>query len=99
MCAKYFLFLLQNKLSISTVTPACGATIKQNLSYYIQQPTQNPPQSNCAYTICPISSNVNRIRLDFTVITIDIFFMEYDFKNLIEIELSVLKTGIITHLH
>merc|ERR1712223_2227252 len=47
-------------------TPACGATIKQNLTYYIQQPTQNPPQSNCAYTICPISSNVNRIRLDFT---------------------------------
>ena len=55
-------------LSIFTVTPSCGATIKQNLSYYIQEQTQNPPQSNCMYKICPVASDVNRIRLDFTVI-------------------------------
>ena len=47
--------------------PACGETVKQNLTYLIQAETQAPNTMFCSYTICPVSSDVNRIRLDFTV--------------------------------
>jgi len=44
--------------------PSCGETIKQNLSYFIQTETQAPTENFCSYTICPVASDVNRIRLD-----------------------------------
>ena len=47
--------------------PSCGATVTQNLTYLIQDATTNPPTKVCAYTLCPVSESVNRIRLDFTV--------------------------------
>ena len=50
-----------------SVMPACGETVKQNLTYLIQAETQAPNTMFCSYTICPVSSDVNRIRLDFTV--------------------------------
>ena len=53
---------------IFSVRPACGETVKQNLSYLIQEETTAPPEVSCFYKICPESSDVNRIRLDFTVI-------------------------------
>jgi len=46
--------------------PRCGETVKQNLSYLLQGTTQSPPQISCSYRICPVTSDVNRIRLDFT---------------------------------
>ena len=49
------------------VMPSCGATVTQNLTYLIQDATTNPPTKVCAYTLCPVSESVNRIRLDFTV--------------------------------
>ena len=55
-----------------SVRLSCGQTIKQNLSYFILEETQAPQPSPCSYTICPVASNVNRIRLDFTVITSEI---------------------------
>ena len=50
-----------------SVRPDCGERVKQNLSYLIQEETQAAPKVSCSYTICPASSEVNRIRLDFTV--------------------------------
>ena len=47
--------------------PSCGATVTQNLTYLIQDATTNPPTKVCAYTLCPVTESVNRIRLDFTV--------------------------------
>ena len=47
--------------------PACGETVTQNLTYLIQAETQAPSTMFCSYTICPVKSSVNRIRLDFTV--------------------------------
>ena len=47
--------------------PTCGETIKQNLSYLIQAETLNPETRSCTYTICPIQSDINRIRLDLKV--------------------------------
>ena len=49
------------------VLPSCGATVTQNLTYLIQDATKNPPTKVCAYTLCPVTESVNRIRLDFTV--------------------------------
>jgi len=48
----------------------CGATVKQNLTYLIQDVTTNPGLISCPYTICPISKAVNRIRLDLNKFTI-----------------------------
>jgi len=50
--------------------PSCGETIKQNLSYFIQTETQAPAENFCSYTICPVASDVNRIRLDLRTFTI-----------------------------
>ena len=47
--------------------PPCGATVTQNLTYLVQDATTNPTTKVCAYTLCPVSESVNRIRLDFTV--------------------------------
>ena len=60
--------VITNDIQFS-VRPVCGETIKQNLTYLIQTPTQRPDPKYCSYTICPISSDVNRIRLQFVVIT------------------------------
>ena len=50
-----------------SVLPSCGATVTQNLTYLVQDVTSNPTSKVCAYTLCPVSESVNRIRLDFTV--------------------------------
>jgi len=50
--------------------PSCGATVTQNLTYLIQDATTNPTTKVCAYTLCPVSESVNRIRLDFTTFDI-----------------------------
>merc|ERR1712156_336242 len=50
--------------------PGCDGTVKQNLSYLIMAETQAPDPKYCSYTICPASSSVNRIRLQFTTFVI-----------------------------
>merc|ERR1712223_1577785 len=50
--------------------PACGETVRQNLTYLVQAETQAPSTIFCSYTICPVTSSVNRIRLDFTTFII-----------------------------
>merc|ERR1712156_382840 len=50
--------------------PGCDETVKQNLSYLIMAETQAPDPKYCSYTICPASSSVNRIRLQFTTFVI-----------------------------
>ena len=65
----YFAFVMSKKskyFSLS-VLPSCGATVTQNLTYLVQDITSNPTSKVCAYTLCPVSESVNRIRLDFTV--------------------------------
>ena len=57
---------VQKKKSV-LVMPSCGATVTQNLTYLVQDATTNPTTKVCAYTLCPVSESVNRIRLDFTV--------------------------------
>ena len=49
------------------VFPSCGETVTQNLTYLDQDATTNPTTKVCAYTLCPVSESVNRIRFDFTV--------------------------------
>ena len=45
----------------------------------IQTETRSP--GNCYYSICPVSSGVNRIRLDFQVINISKINTEKEFKE------------------
>jgi hypothetical protein len=62
--------LCQNKQKKSlSVLPSCGATVTQNLTHLVQDITSNPTTKVCAYTLCPVSESVNRIRLDFMVCT------------------------------
>jgi hypothetical protein len=50
---------------------ACGATSSQNCTYLVQASTTKAPATNpCLYTICPTSTSVCRLRLDFTSFTI-----------------------------
>jgi len=47
----------------------CGEASSQNNTYIVQTSTTTQPvagNSECAYTICPASTNVRRIRYDFT---------------------------------
>ena len=59
--------------------PSCGATVTQNLTYLIQDATTNPTTKVCAYTLCPVSESVNRIRLDFTVCNIFSIFLSTEY--------------------
>ena len=49
-----------------TVSLACGGSASQNQSYLVQT-SVTTLTSPCSYTICPCSSNICRIRFDFTV--------------------------------
>eukprot|EP00094_Tigriopus_californicus_P011509 TCALIF_11114-PA protein Name:"Protein of unknown function" AED:0.09 eAED:0.09 QI:83/1/0.6/1/0.5/0.6/5/0/159 len=53
-----------------TFTVACGATISQNCTYLVQEATTNPSTNPCTFTICKQSSDICRIRLDFTTFSI-----------------------------
>merc|ERR1712156_514635 len=58
-----------------TITLSCGDTTTENCTYLMQasatSPNQDPPGSGvCEYTICPTTSSISRIRLDFTTFDI-----------------------------
>jgi len=42
----------------------CGETSRDNCTY-LKQDSTTSPGSGCTYKICPVSSDINRIRLDF----------------------------------
>jgi len=58
-----------------TITLSCGDTTTENCTYLMQasatSPNQDPPGSGvCEYTICPTTSSISRIRLDFATFDI-----------------------------
>lgn len=57
------------------ITLTCGGTSSANCTHLTQTASGNPStnageDSVCSYTICPASSTINRIRLDFTAFNI-----------------------------
>merc|ERR1712109_264016 len=52
------------------VSLTCGSSSKQNCTYMVQAATTAPTTNPCTYTICPMSSNICRIRLDFATFVI-----------------------------
>jgi len=52
------------------VSLACGSTSKQNCTYLVQTAVTAPTTNPCTYNICPASSNICRIRLDFMTFVI-----------------------------
>ena len=58
--------IFDSKLIFVTVSLGCGSSNSENNSYIVQAGAtsiSNP----CKHTICPCSTNVCRIRYDFTV--------------------------------
>jgi hypothetical protein len=53
------------------VSLECGKSSKQNCTYLVQSAVTAPTTNPCTYTICPTSSNICRIRLDFATFTIE----------------------------
>jgi len=57
------------------ISISCGSTSAENCTYISQTASTSPAVSPagsgvCSYTICPISSDINRIRLDLTTFSI-----------------------------
>jgi len=48
------------------ITLSCGDMTSENCTYLVQESTTTPDTSNCNYRICPMNSNICRIRLHFT---------------------------------
>ena len=48
------------------VTLSCGGTTSENNTYIVQASTTTAPATPCTYKICPCSSDICRIRYDFT---------------------------------
>ena len=48
------------------VTLSCGGSSSENNSYIVQGSTKSAPASPCTYSICPCSTDICRIRYDFT---------------------------------
>merc|ERR1712072_359534 len=49
-----------------TISLACGDSSSENNTYMTQLATTAPTNSICTYTLCPINTNICRIKLDFT---------------------------------
>ena len=49
-----------------TVTLSCGGSSSENNSYIVQGSTTSAPASPCTYSVCPCSTDICRIRYDFT---------------------------------
>jgi len=48
------------------ITLSCGGSSSENNSYIVQGSTTSAPASPCTYSVCPCSSDICRIRYDFT---------------------------------
>ena len=51
---------------LPTVSLSCGGTTSENNTYIVQAATTSAPASPCTYKVCPCSSDICRIRYDFT---------------------------------
>ena len=61
--SRYYIlpFMLNFAVSLS-----CGGTTANNNSYIVQTSTTSAPATPCTYEICPCSTDICRIRYDFT---------------------------------
>ena len=66
---KYFQTLYQNTFLNSLVAMSCGGSTSNNNSYIVQSSTTSLT-SPCTYTVCPCSTDICRIRYDFTTNTL-----------------------------
>ena len=55
-----------SKMLFILVTLSCGGTSSDNNTYIVQASTTTAPASPCTYKVCPCSSDICRIRYDFT---------------------------------
>ena len=55
-----------SKMLFILVTLSCGGTTSDNNTYIVQASTTTAPASPCTYKVCPCSSDICRIRYDFT---------------------------------
>jgi len=58
------------------ITLTCGATTRENCTYLSQDMSATPARDSddsrsCSYTICPVTSDVRRIRLELTTFDIE----------------------------
>jgi len=58
------------------ITLTCGATTRENCTYLSQDMSATPARDSddsrsCSYTICPVTSDVRRIRLELTAFVIE----------------------------
>ncbi|TRY62107.1 hypothetical protein TCAL_16301, partial [Tigriopus californicus] len=51
-------------------TLSCGGSTSENCTYLVEASSSNPTSDPCTFTICKCSSNICRIRLDFTTFSI-----------------------------
>jgi len=58
------------------ISLTCGGSSSDNCTNLVQAATTSPT-TDCQYKICPVSSSVNRIRLDLSVSN----FLNYIFKH------------------
>ena len=61
--------MYQNTFLNSIVTLSCGGSTSNNNSYIVQSSTTTLT-SPCTYTVCPCSTDICRIRYDFTTNTL-----------------------------
>ena len=66
MSASAYLVLYHTKIDFSIVTLKCGGSASENQTY-IYQASATKISSPCTHRICPLSSNICRIRYDFKV--------------------------------
>jgi len=52
------------------ISLACGGSTSNNNSYIVQASTTTAPATPCTYSVCPCSSDICRIRYDFTTHTL-----------------------------
>ena len=55
-----------SKILIILVTLSCGGSSSENNTYIVQSSTTTAPATPCTYKICPCSTDICRIRYDFT---------------------------------
>ena len=60
--------------NLCAVSVGCGSTGRENITYYVSDTTASSSSSStpssCVYTVCPVSNNICKMRLDFTTFQI-----------------------------
>ena len=73
LCVKYKFWILMNLLFFFSVSLGCGGSSSDNNTYIVQTSTTSSPSgtsNSCTYTICPCSTDICRIRYDFTTMVL-----------------------------